>query len=56
MRDDTMTQEQQPESINEIQRLYFELFRRVNYNLLDGARVVSDLFTIISLFSLTSQS
>ena len=38
-----MTQEQHQENINETQRLYFELFRRVNYNLLDGERVISDL-------------
>jgi hypothetical protein len=38
-----MSQEQHPESVNAIQHLYFELFRRVNYNLLDGERVVSDL-------------
>lgn len=29
--------------INEIQRLQFELLRRVEYNELDGARVVADL-------------
>ncbi len=38
-----MAQEQHPESVNYTQNLYFELFRRVNYNLLDGERVVSDL-------------
>jgi hypothetical protein len=38
-----MTQEQQHTNINDIQRLHFELFRRVRYNLLDGERVVRDL-------------
>jgi hypothetical protein len=38
-----MSEEQQQEGINEIQRLHFELFRRVRYNLLDGERVVRDL-------------
>jgi hypothetical protein len=28
---------------NMIQHLYFELFRRIKYNLLDGERVVRDL-------------
>jgi hypothetical protein len=40
-----MAQEKHQESVNETQHLYFELFRRVNYNLLDGERVVSDLLT-----------
>jgi hypothetical protein len=38
-----MTEEQQQANINDIQRLHFELFRRVRYNLLDGERVVRDL-------------
>ena len=38
-----MTEEQQQADINAIQRLHFELFRRVRYNLLDGERVVGDL-------------
>jgi hypothetical protein len=38
-----MTEEQQQETINAIQHLHFELFRRVRYNLLDGERVVNDL-------------
>ncbi len=38
-----MTEEQPQANINEIQRLHFELFRRVRYNLLDGERVVRDL-------------
>jgi len=38
-----MTVEQQQERINDVQRLFFELFRRVRYNLLDGERVVQDL-------------
>ena len=38
-----MTDKQQQSSINEIQRLHFELFRRVRYNLLVGERVVNDL-------------
>jgi hypothetical protein len=37
-----MTEEQQ-KSINDIQHLHFELFRRIQYNFLDGERVVSDL-------------
>ena len=39
----TMSQEQQREPINDVQHLYFELLRRVRYNLLDGASVVRDL-------------
>lgn len=35
--------EKQQEPINDIQHLYFELFRRIRYNLLDGERVVNDL-------------
>lgn len=38
-----MTKEQQQANINDIQRLHFELLRRVRYNLLDGERVVCDL-------------
>ena len=38
-----MTEEQQQANINDIQRLHFELLRRVRYNLLDGERVVRDL-------------
>ncbi len=38
-----MTGEQQQANINDIQRLHFELFRRVRYNLLDGESVVRDL-------------
>lgn len=34
---------QQGRGVNEIQGLYFELFRRVRYNQLDGERVVRDL-------------
>ena len=38
-----MSQEQQREPMNDIQRLYFELIRRIRYNLLDGESVVRDL-------------
>jgi hypothetical protein len=38
-----MNQKQQHELINDVQRLYFELLRRVRYNLLDGESVVHDL-------------
>jgi hypothetical protein len=38
-----MTEEPEQQNINDIQRLHFELFRRVRYNLLDGERVVRDL-------------
>jgi hypothetical protein len=38
-----MTEEAEQQNINDIQRLHFELFRRVRYNLLDGERVVRDL-------------
>src|SRR5437868_5479141 len=38
-----MTQEQNPNPINEVQNLYFELFRRAHFNLLDGESVVRDL-------------
>ncbi len=38
-----MDQEQENESINDVQRLYFELLRRSRVNLLDGERVVRDL-------------
>ena len=38
-----MNQEQQHKPINDVQHLYFELLRRVRYNLLDGASVVRDL-------------
>ena len=40
-----MAEEHPQESINEVQRLHLELFRRVRYNLLDGERVVRDLLT-----------
>jgi hypothetical protein len=43
-----MSQEQT--SINDIQRLHFELFQRVRYNLLDGASVVSDLLDLRDLW------
>jgi hypothetical protein len=36
-------QEQQQSTINDIQRLHFELLRHTRYNLLDGERVVRDL-------------
>jgi hypothetical protein len=35
---------------NMIQHLYFELFRRIRYNLLDGERVVRDLLEWHSLW------
>lgn len=38
-----MTEKRQQEHINDVQHLFFELFRRVRYNLLDGERVVRDL-------------
>jgi hypothetical protein len=38
-----MTEEQQQEHVHDVQHLFFELFRRVRYNLLDGERVVQDL-------------
>jgi hypothetical protein len=38
-----MNEEQKHKPINEVQRLYFELFRRARFNLLDGERVVRDL-------------
>jgi hypothetical protein len=38
-----MNQEQQYESINDVQRHYFELFRLARFNLLDGESVVRDL-------------
>lgn len=38
-----MNQKQQYGPINDVQRLYFELLRRVRYNLLDGESVVHDL-------------
>jgi hypothetical protein len=38
-----MTEEPEQQNINDIQRLHFELFRRVRYNFLDGERVVRDL-------------
>jgi hypothetical protein len=43
-----LLKEEQPMSeqqvaMNDIQHLYFELFKRVRYNLLDGEQVVSDL-------------
>lgn len=38
-----MSQEQQHEPLNDVQRLYFELIRRIRYNLLDGESVVRDL-------------
>ena len=31
-----MTEEQQQENINDVQRLHLELFRRARFNLLDG--------------------
>jgi hypothetical protein len=37
-----MTEQQQP-TINEIQHLHLELFRHVQYNLLNGERIVQDL-------------
>jgi hypothetical protein len=41
--DMSMIEGQQQKNINTIQRLYFELFRLVRYNLLDGELVVRDL-------------
>jgi len=41
-REEPQMSEQQP-TINETQQLYFDLFKRVQYNLLDGQRVVADL-------------
>ncbi|HZU03580.1 MAG TPA: hypothetical protein VFA10_28195 [Ktedonobacteraceae bacterium] len=38
-----MTEEPEQQNINDIQRLHFELFRLVRFNLLDGERVVRDL-------------
>ncbi len=38
-----MTEEQQQVPINDVQHLFFELFRCVRYNLLNGERVVRDL-------------
>ncbi|HZU67515.1 MAG TPA: hypothetical protein VFA09_09560 [Ktedonobacteraceae bacterium] len=38
-----MSEEQTQEPINEVQQHYFELFRQVRYNLLDGESVVRDL-------------
>ena len=38
-----MREAQKHEPINDVQQLYFELFRRVRYNLLDGESVVRDL-------------
>jgi hypothetical protein len=38
-----MNQKQEHNPINDVQRLYFELFQRVRYNLLDGESVVRDL-------------
>lgn len=38
-----MNEELQHKPINDVQRLYFELLRRVRYNLLDGERIVRDL-------------
>jgi len=38
-----MSKEQKHESVNDIQQLYFELFRRVRYNFLNGEDVVRDL-------------
>ena len=38
-----MSQELGRKPINDVQHLYFELLRRVHYNLLDGASVVRDL-------------
>ena len=38
-----MTQAQDSNPINEVQNLYFQLLRRVRYNLLDGESVVHDL-------------
>ena len=39
-----MNEGREQASINEVQHLFFELFRRIRYNLLDGERVVQDLF------------
>lgn len=38
-----MNEEQQDNTINDIQRHYFEMLRTVQYNLLDGEKVVRDL-------------
>jgi len=38
-----MNHDQDPNPINDIQHLYFELFRRARFNLLDGESVVHDL-------------
>jgi len=38
-----MSKELQYNTINDVQRLYFELLRRARFNLLDGERVVRDL-------------
>ena len=38
-----MSQDQQHEPLNDVQHLYFELIRRIRYNLLDGESVVRDL-------------
>lgn len=43
MGDLPMKEERQQEDINDVQHLFFELFRHVRYNLLDGERVVRDL-------------
>jgi len=42
-REPSLSDEQQQASGGEIQRLFFELFRRVQYNELDGECVVNDL-------------
>ncbi len=38
-----MHEELQHNTLNDVQRLYFELLRRVRYNLLDGESIVRDL-------------
>jgi len=38
-----MHEELQHNTLNDVQRLYFELLRRVRYNLLDGENIVRDL-------------
>jgi hypothetical protein len=38
-----MREELQHNTLNDVQRLYFELLRRVRYNLLDGESIVRDL-------------
>jgi len=38
-----MSQGQEQEPINDVQQIYFELIRRIRYNLLNGESVVRDL-------------